>query len=595
MDMRSRDGMNVNRRDFVCGGIGLAATAVLSRCLAGSGMGMASVRRPEPPLFRMGVMTDTHVGSTRASCGRVKAALDVFRKVGVDLIVNNGDIADHFNPPGYRALRELYTEAFPDTVRRPREIWVYAWHDAYAFHGAPIGEEVKNAPAAFAEVRKCLGAEDPVTTSFVFRGIPMVVVNQFDKEETFHALVDNASRANPGKPLFVFSHEPPAGTVYNSWKWGNGYQAKILERYPMAVVFSGHVHNSLRNDLNIWQDKFTVLNAGCLQHWQGFLPNGQVLDKQSYGVMTVDVFENRLCVRRFDVRSGEEIEPETPWNVELPCPSENAAYSSAMKRARAGVPQYPKGAAASVRADDFGSVTLTFPEVEGKTRAFHHRVDVEKMGEDGIWSYRTSRTVFGDSYLAEAKKDLSVEFDYGFFNPGETVRFVIRPLNAYGVAGRALALEYRIPEPRVGYEVVVDSDWSQDAFPVRNENGRRRLVLPDGAFDGSPQSHFTLVCDIRTELPEDGHYVELQLMDAKTGEARSPWFASPDGDSRTMRYVFSFCHPKNSSSGTCHLQISRGAYDDKVTFSHIKILRHLRGQDDVRSRCLGKERCACAV
>ena len=78
----------------------------------------------EKPLFRMGVMTDTHVGKTLESCSRVKAALELFRTKGVDMVVNNGDIADHFYPSGYRALRQIYSSVFPDDAARPREVWV---------------------------------------------------------------------------------------------------------------------------------------------------------------------------------------------------------------------------------------------------------------------------------------------------------------------------------------------------------------------------------------------------------------------------------------------------------------------------------------
>ena len=42
----------------------------------------------EKPLFRFGVMTDTHVGKTVESCGRVKLALELFRDKGCELVIN---------------------------------------------------------------------------------------------------------------------------------------------------------------------------------------------------------------------------------------------------------------------------------------------------------------------------------------------------------------------------------------------------------------------------------------------------------------------------------------------------------------------------
>ena len=41
----------------------------------------------ERPLFKVGFMTDTHVGTTRKSCERVKGAFSVFKAQGCEAIV----------------------------------------------------------------------------------------------------------------------------------------------------------------------------------------------------------------------------------------------------------------------------------------------------------------------------------------------------------------------------------------------------------------------------------------------------------------------------------------------------------------------------
>ena len=65
----------------------------------------------ETPLLKIGVMTDTHVGKTKESCARARLAYEMFRDMGVDLIANVGDVADHHYPTGYTAYREM-VEAF---------------------------------------------------------------------------------------------------------------------------------------------------------------------------------------------------------------------------------------------------------------------------------------------------------------------------------------------------------------------------------------------------------------------------------------------------------------------------------------------------
>ena len=546
----------------------------------------------EKPLFRMGVMTDTHVGTTIESCSRVKAALELFKAKGVDMVVNNGDIADHFYPSGYRALRQVYSTVYPDAATRPREVWVYAWHDAYDFKkGVPRDDTVKYADEAFAEVRRLLEASDPVTTSFTFRGIPMLVFQQFDKTETFERMVAEAAAANPGKPIFVFSHVPAAGTVYNSWNWGEMRQRKVYEKYPQVVDFSGHVHGSLRNDLYIWQKDFTVINSGCLQVWGGVPVNDDASKgKQAYGVLTVDVFPSRLLVRRYDVRDGSEIDPENPWNVALPFSAATAEYTPERKKSRAAVPRYPDGAKLSATTDAKGAVTLAFPEVAGAVRAFLHRAEIARRDANGRWTRYALRETFGDFYLASPEPERKIVFQSGYFSPGERVRFTVCPVNAYGVSGEALAAELDIPA-QGGFKTVFDVEGLPDGFgflqhhknvkcspdaegfyaPKTTTWSESSLTMPEGAFAGPEKTRFRLVCDMDIRQDEEGSMWELSLKDAATGSLRTRIVHTGPGAPGVLRYVFEFSQPKDAS-GSCRLSFRRGAAS-RVKFVHVRLDR----------------------
>ena len=94
------DSLKVNRRGFIGG---LAAAAVLPTRADG-----------EKPLFKVGLVTDTHVRETRKSCERVELAYKLFRAQGVDMIVNCGDIADKFYPKGYALYSAIRRETYPD-------------------------------------------------------------------------------------------------------------------------------------------------------------------------------------------------------------------------------------------------------------------------------------------------------------------------------------------------------------------------------------------------------------------------------------------------------------------------------------------------
>ena len=85
--------MQTNRRQFI-GGMAAAGTVPL--------FGVPASGR----VARVGLVTDTHVGTTMESCARVRAALELFKKKGVEMVVNCGDIADRHYPDGYRCYRK---------------------------------------------------------------------------------------------------------------------------------------------------------------------------------------------------------------------------------------------------------------------------------------------------------------------------------------------------------------------------------------------------------------------------------------------------------------------------------------------------------
>ena len=106
----------MGRRGFIGG---LAAAAACPALAADDGK----------PLFKVGLVTDTHVRETRKSCERVELAYRLFKEHGVEMIVNCGDIADKFYPKAYAHYCDIRRETYPDPATAPKEIYVWANHD----------------------------------------------------------------------------------------------------------------------------------------------------------------------------------------------------------------------------------------------------------------------------------------------------------------------------------------------------------------------------------------------------------------------------------------------------------------------------------
>ncbi|NLZ62184.1 MAG: metallophosphoesterase, partial [Lentisphaerae bacterium] len=76
----------------------------ISRVLS-LGTALSCMLLAEEPILRVGIMTDTHIKTTRESCSLVQAALELFKEQKADLVINVGDIADYHYPEGYKHYR----------------------------------------------------------------------------------------------------------------------------------------------------------------------------------------------------------------------------------------------------------------------------------------------------------------------------------------------------------------------------------------------------------------------------------------------------------------------------------------------------------
>ena len=577
--------MELKRREFLVGAAGFVPFAGVLAAPAGE-------RR-----MRLGVMTDTHVGKTVESCGRVRQALELFKAKGAEMIINNGDIADWHYPTGYQAYRQVSEEVYGADYH-PQEIFTYAWHDAFAYQGHARSMAVADGPAAFEDARRLLKAPNGHTAEIDFKGYKFLVMPQFTGAkgfltwEEYEAKVAAACKATPDKPVFVVDHVPPSGTVYNSYNWGNASTRRVLNKYPQVVDFSGHVHGSLRNDLFIWQKEFTVINSGCLQVWGGLLAANTTLRKQSYGVLTVDVYDDRLLVRRWDVRDQSEIDPEHPWVVPLPFVAETAPYERTRRAAAEPKPRFAASDKLSVTTEGtpFEGFRLAFPDLAAHTMLY--RIEAQRQDAQGQWATFTWLEVHSEYWKAPKDRAGKIEFLYkaAYFEPGVAYRFAVTPENQYGVQGAPIYAETTAPGPFAKATAIFESAdpakelgfFTDGDKPIRFTadadgfygplgNGLVRMKLPEGLFKSPKGTGFRVIMDMRSAQPAEGTVLTLSLKDPNESLGLST-VSTPGGDSGNERYVLEFTRSAKNPEGTYDLTFRRGG-KCKVRLDRIKVER----------------------
>jgi len=557
--------------------------------------------KSEEPLFRVGWMTDTHIGKTRESCRSMKMAVELFRKFDVDVVINNGDIADHYYPTGYEAYRAIMDETFAG-AKKPQEIYVWAWHDVYEWNGPRVRESTaEQRTACYADVAKRLRIPHKMTDKIMVKGYTFLVFPQWtgdseygDKKGTAareQAIVD-AEAAAGGKPVFVVDHVPASGTVANSVTWGCSYRRKSLETHPGVIHLSGHTHGSLRDENTIWQGNFTAVNATCLHVWQGDSVGINEPSKENYGACVIEVFADRIVFRRFDVRDGAEYKKWDPWCVPWPFDPKTAPYSFARRKEKTPVPAFAENARVGVRADaPFTGFTLALPPVaEGADSAYRYRISIAEKTAQGWHPFKTVEK-YTQFYLrpAERAREVTVKLSAGYFESGRTYRFEVAPVNFFGVAGKSVCADAAAPatkkpqllwksdDPMTELKFIFGDDGTDEGKPVPKKNGwygmtggMARLVIPAKAWDVPKGTTVRFTADLETVQktgPEARAY-NVQLMRFKPAISTACGrIKTLGGESGVQRYVVEF----RKSNDVPYSFVVREGAPGKVKFNSAKI------------------------
>ena len=578
--------MSIRRREFI-GGIG--AVSVVGSALDAFG--------GEKPLLRIGVMTDTHVGKTKDTCKRVKLAYRLFRKQAVDLMVNVGDVADYHFPTGYKAYRETVEEVFakvPPTAR-PKELFVYAAHDYFAYKGAARKDWQRCATPAFADMQRLIGASNGPYASGSIKGFPYVVLPQrlsdgldFPRCEK---MIADACAANPGKPVFVFAHIPPANTTRS----GRGCpdKAAMFSKYPQVVNISGHTHGSLADERAIWQGAFTSVNAGCLQNWgdgRAGIAGNSVPRINDYGVLIIDVYAARIVFRRFDVRDGAEYHAQRPWMIPWPHNPSAAPYAPANRKDIERVPAF--AADAVLRAEpsktEDGGVLLTIPVTVGEPRPFAYRVRLERMDAGGKWVSHARRDFFGDVWQREKERpaNYAQEFASAYFSEGGKFRFRVAAANCWGKDGKSIEVVFDSPTRKAPVDIAWSCQNPMEECEFRTglsggaskprtgdfyemDKGVARLEIPKEAWNGPKGTPFRLVVDMHTVQNTNPTWTVV-LRNPNPVSNASGRLSTPPGDSGMLRYVIDI--KKVADKHAYYLLIREGGIG-KIRFGGVRVER----------------------
>lgn len=528
------------------------------------------------PVMRVGLLTDTHIRAKKESCKLIESAYSFFRKQNVDLVINAGDIANVYDVQAYRNYRETVETAYAGAEKRPAEIFAYANHDR-------IGREKESVWEVFKDVKKHLNIPNEPYDTIKLKGYTFVVVPQYIDMDKYAALLDAAAKENPGKPFFVIDHIPPRATVFRT----NPVKEKkrlLLEKYPNAVVFCGHIHNTLRNERCIWQGEFTAVSLGSQHDWHIGLVGTVPPFFKSDTFAVLEIFKDKLVIRRY-LANHKEFRADKPWTIPLPFDPKTAPYTIERKTAESTEPEFPANAEIKTEISDNG-VTLSFPRSTYPEGVVRYMIELFR-DDNGELRKISRQDITGDFMMdePERKTPASHTVNPGFFDAGKKYRLKVTPVNLYGKRGKGLVTEFTAPEfakPTLIFESknpMQELEFKsglaggkpfkldKDGFYIHDAyNGR--LIFPENVWAGKRKTRFRFTVDMHLKQGIDVWSVVLRNpKPLKNANAR---IATESGDPGVQRFVIEF--NKTNKNLNYYLLIREGGVG-KIRFDYIKIER----------------------
>ena len=228
--------------------------------------------------------------------------------------------------------------------------------------------------------------------------------------------------------MFVFIHVPTCNTTYGSVAsgalpdggWCTDKFKSTLDKYPQAVVFSGHTHYPLGDPRSIYQDKFKAINTASTTYGEvegnirltiGTLPEGY--ENITEGLIVSVETNGDVKIERWDTYRNEEIKPH--WLLRAPHDGTRFTYKN---RTGGAAPAFGDDEKPEVGNITANACRVTFPQASDDEVVHHYKVEILKGA-----TVAKTHVIFSGFYLNSAMPaELTVNFTGLAANTSYTAR-----------------------------------------------------------------------------------------------------------------------------------------------------------------------------
>ena len=333
------------------------------------------------PAVRLIVFTDTHREDENVA-DAMDTSYRLFDKdktyAGVDAFVCLGDISSIGEPESYQNFYNTELEHVKGGTK------------LINIHGNHEFKQTETYKQYFVDTFGC----DPNTVTEIngfsliaFSGERGLTEWTFtpDSLKWLKTSIADAEKTADGKPVFVFTHPHPWGTVYGSTVWGDPELNFVLNGHTSVIDFSGHSHFPFNDPRSINQASYTTVGCGGMarteldingivgqhpEHWEDFAEmviveadNDGSVRLQGYDLLSDTVF----CEYYIDDVNDKANFPYTYKNM----------------KAHDAAPVFSPDTKASAVKNEEGEWVLTFDEAKAADGYIVHEYSVTIKDEAG--------------------------------------------------------------------------------------------------------------------------------------------------------------------------------------------------------------------
>ncbi len=312
-------------------------------------------------VLRFPVLSDVHIPGDGTSAGKFMNALTQSKKFGdLDALLITGDLTEY----GHEHQVEEFCTILKSQIElsETQVFLTIGNHEIYdhEYNGVPfkvneylrkyLGEGYHPGAGAvdFANCRYHAKVNGYDIVSLSCLDYEKVGVNY--KQEDIDWLEGILKASDPKKPVFIGMHPMIKDTAWNSdgsyWADCTGRLYAMLEKYPNAIVFTGHMHDHIYSDKAIWQKEFTAVSNGSLYYnyiteqnaegigyvfFQGSRPADYL--RISLGLLVEVDGDGNTRITRLDFMNDRTI--LEPWVI--PAPKEDGSHLTCYSKEAYGV------------------------------------------------------------------------------------------------------------------------------------------------------------------------------------------------------------------------------------------------------------------